>query len=46
MDTVGTLGEFANLVLESLENNAAGHFVRSRAGLPIQEGTDEDYWDN
>jgi len=46
MDTIDTLGEFANLALESLENNAAGHFVRNRAGLPIQEGADEDYWDN
>jgi DDE superfamily endonuclease len=45
MDTVDTLGEFANLALESLENHADGHFVRSRAGLPIQQGTDEDYWD-
>jgi hypothetical protein len=46
MDTVDTLGEFANLALESLENNAAGHFVWSCARLPIQEGADKDYWDN
>jgi transposase len=38
-DTVDTPGEFA---LESLENNAVGHFVGSRAGIPIQEGSDED----
>lgn len=45
-DTVDTLGEFADLALESLENNAVGHFVQSCTGLPIQEGSDKDYWNN
>ena len=45
-DTVDTLGEFAELALENLENNAAGHFVHSRAGRPIREGSEEDYWDD
>ena len=45
-DTVSTLGEFAELALENLENNAAGHFVQARTGQPLREGSEEDYWND
>ena len=38
--------EFLDHALASVENGARGHFSRSRVGVPIREGSEEDYWDD
>jgi len=38
--------KFLDHALTSVENGACGHFNRSRVGVPIREGSDEDYWDD
>jgi transposase len=38
--------EFLEHALENVKDNACNHFSRSQIGLPIREGSDEDYWDD
>jgi len=37
---------FLDHALQSVSKGAAGHFSRARVGLPIREGSEEDYWDD
>ena len=37
---------FLDHALQSVPKGAAGHFSRARMGLPIREGSEEDYWDD
>ena len=38
--------EFLDHALASVENGARSHFSCSRVGVPIREGSEEDYWDD
>ena len=38
--------EFLDNALASIKDGARGHFARSQVGVPIREGSDEDYWDD
>ena len=35
--------EFLDYALASVKDGARGHFVRSRVGVPIRKGSEEDY---
>ena len=36
--------EFLSLGLELVKDSARNHFARSRIGVPIRDGDDEDYY--
>jgi len=38
--------EVLNYALASVKNGAQRHFVHSEVGIPIREGSEEDYWDD
>ena len=38
--------EVLNYALASVKNGARRHFVHSEVGIPICEGSEEDYWDD
>jgi transposase len=38
--------EFLELAMRSQKDNAREHFSKSRIGVPLREGDDEDYWDD
>jgi hypothetical protein len=38
--------EFLEYAMENVKDGAKRHFVRSQVGVPIREGSEEDYWDD
>jgi hypothetical protein len=38
-----TFEKFLKHAMESLKNEAKGHFVKSRVEVPLQEGSEDDY---
>ena len=37
---------FLEHAMTSLKDNACRHFSRSRVGVPVREGDDNDYWNH
>ena len=38
--------EFLDYALASVKDGAREHFARSQVGVPIGDGSDEDYWNH
>jgi DDE superfamily endonuclease len=38
--------EFLEHALENVNDVARGHFKSSQIGLPLRQGSEEDYWDD
>lgn len=38
--------EFLEYAMENVKDGAQGHFARSQVGVPIRDGSEEDYWDD
>jgi hypothetical protein len=38
--------EFLEYAMENVKDGAKRHFTRSQVGVPIREGSEEDYWDD
>jgi DDE superfamily endonuclease len=38
--------EFLEYAMENMKDGGRGHFARSRVGMPIRDGSEEDYWDD
>ena len=37
---------FLEHAMTSVKDGARGHFSRSRVGVPVREGDDDDYWND
>ena len=38
--------EFLEFAMENVKDGAQRHFAHSQVGIPIRDGSEEDYWDD